>query len=557
MSYFDESGLLSNPLRIRSISKDASCVRLSEDNEVLFRKMPHSSSPALPALTRRPIAETGGIPRQKLYFPSVTVSEQQGIDINIAHAAWPLRVYENLRFPSWCPCQTKKYTTPPQAPEERLFISKSVLERFIELEYFQIMWIYQELFKFLYWRGIKKKISGIARTLTYSQLAPLWIRRQIAIQPDDPDDINGDGVAEVVTLKKVAITHLRNERNTQGYRRVRFLLTAFFCHEPETLKPLIQHLFRTVPSIRAVTKRKVSKKRNHPNEHSQPQGNAQSNKRLESESEQARMTSSTNRQDGSSSTTANGRRSQRPQSSTETHEIQQNPHPPNAVLSQITADIRTNVRTPLHSNVRAPSQSTTNAISANNEASNPTPTRSLGLIANVSSSQENKTTQLLKRKSVFDGTPSNSTRIQENMQPGPYPSNQISREETGAFAHIAETTREQQENAENQSTPPEKHLLQPGLSPTLQEEEERIIEQLKDLGEDKEDLTDPRNGVVKCGSLARCVYILNHFMQSEKEVDGNCKRCNYKMHKRCVALHNVCDKCVKHTVFKSIYDADI
>ena len=226
-----------------------------------FGKMPHSSSPALPALTRCPIAETGGIPRQKLYFPSVTVSEQQGIDINIAHAAWPLRVYENLRFPSWCPCQTKKYTTPPQAPEERLFISKSVLERFIELEYFQIMWIYQELFKFLYWRGIKKKISGIARTLTYSQLAPLWIRRQIAIQPDDPDDINGDGVAEVVTLKKVAITHLRNERNTQGYRHVRFLLTAFFCHEPETVKPLIQHLFRTVPSIRAVTKRKVSKKK--------------------------------------------------------------------------------------------------------------------------------------------------------------------------------------------------------------------------------------------------------------------------------------------------------
>ena len=176
--------------------------------------------------------------------------------------------------------------------------------------------------------------------------------------------------------------------------------------------------------------------------------------------------------------------------------------------------------------MRAPSRSTTKAVPANSEASNPTPIRSLGLIANVSSPQEKETTQLLKRKSVFDDTPSNSTRIQENTQPEPYPSKQKSGEETRASAHIAETTRGKQENAETQSTPPEKLLLHPGLSPTLREEEENIIEQLKDLGEYEQDLTDPRNGIIKCASLAKRVYILNHFMQSEKEFDENFKRFN-------------------------------
>ena len=140
--------------------------------------------------------------------------EQLDLKVTSVCAFWPLRVFDGLEFPSWCPFKAAEYTVPPQASNEKLFISKSVLDGFNALEDFQVMWIYQELFKFLYRIGRKRRKPGMARTLTYSQFTPPWIRRFITVQPENPIDVNGDNVAESVTLRRIACSARTSECHT-------------------------------------------------------------------------------------------------------------------------------------------------------------------------------------------------------------------------------------------------------------------------------------------------------------------------------------------------------
>lgn len=99
----------------------------------------------------------------------------------------------------------------------------------------------------------------MAKSIKYSHFTPPWIRLNlsVSVRTAATNDTEIEAFSENVTLKRACVTDLRKERNTQGYRRLRFILAAFHSQEPDAVRPLLNHLLRIVPACRAEVPRKI------------------------------------------------------------------------------------------------------------------------------------------------------------------------------------------------------------------------------------------------------------------------------------------------------------
>ena len=375
----------------------------------------------------------------------------------------------------------------------------------------------------------------MARTLTYSQFTPPWIRRCITVQPENPIDANGDNEAESATLKRIALMHLRNERNTQGYRRVRFVLAAFFRHEPNTVKPLIEQLFQILPSRRAAPRRKTGWKRPLPNEASPQGGNRQ-------------------KQDGS------GRYIHKTTDNAENGEQ----------ASQTQLNALTTSQLPRNFDPAVSVQQESAKVISNHEKS-PEDTSDVIMTPQRALLQSNRGTQLSprllpqhhqqirrikqaalqkpKKTSVFDGLLPKTSQLEEGRHKQANGTAQSMEPSTIQVIHNAQTSSRAPAQAEESENP--LTIFTPDASLHVTEESGKQpgddfdpeVDKTGDYAEDDDDeLSDPRDGSIKCGALARCIFVLNHDKQTTEHTNAACKDCKYQMHRRCSALHVICDQ---------------
>ena len=200
-----------------------------------------------------------------------------------------------MNFPKWCPFTPKEganeYCDPPQhSKEHRLLLNKEAVAMFKRLRDFQVLWVYQELFLFMHRQGRilerSGKVTGMAKSITYSQFTPPWIRLNLVVKLESTTGDNTDieGYAETVTLKKAGVTNLRGERNTHGYRRLTFILAAFYNYEERAVKPLLDYLLSIMPSAPSQLRKKSKKtKRSSRNEKTNKGSEGQTTDAVEAE----------------------------------------------------------------------------------------------------------------------------------------------------------------------------------------------------------------------------------------------------------------------------------
>ena len=521
------------------------------------------------------------------YMPNLnshsrTSTERQGVVIHDRHAApqgedsnsfrgreilWPEHIISDFRlnFPKWCPFHPKEgateYCDPPQnSKEHHLLLRKEAVSVFKRLRDFQVLWIYQELFLFMHRQGriLERtgKVTGMAKSITYSQFTPPWIRLNLAVKLESTAGNNTDieAYAEMVTLKKAGVTDLRKERNTQGYRRLTFILAAFYNHEERAVKPLLDYLLSVMPSAPSQLRKKPKKlKRSSRNEKANNGSEGQTSDVVEAERirKKPKATASPNK---SGDTRENNERKVRETQEdlsdlpcaerSEQPTTDQRNMPRTERSEQPTTDQRSRPRTE-HSEklTEIPNTTQMNVATPKSMRLEQSYTRT----TTIAQTKEGQT-----RESVFKGHLEGTPHVQDDSEA----KDETTDKPEKANSANVDTRKSGNANLTNKETSAPQSTSCPE-EPLTPFDDEDIDINLRGGEEESDDAleADILSGPIKCGAVAQCRFFTSLEMQDTKFLTKKCDTCEVLMHQQCYFFRRKeCDLCAKKRTFKNIYE---
>lgn len=108
----------------------------------------------------------------------------------------------------------------------------STYRHFSMLNNDEMKWFYRSAFRMMHNR-LKRTIPSLPPCVSYSMFTPPWLR---------PTLVTSDASAKA-TLDEVTIPDLRAHASTYGRRRITLLLAAFYEHEPDMCRTLMDWLY--------------------------------------------------------------------------------------------------------------------------------------------------------------------------------------------------------------------------------------------------------------------------------------------------------------------------
>lgn len=197
-------------------------------NELSFQSMSpaaqnldnHTTTPTPTRQIRRPI------PR---LFPS---EDEDSLDEELLSI-------EPFTVPDWFSFMQTEYCSGPQAvTSDPLMITEDVAGKFDSLPNDDVCNLYRTFFEFLHACAKKKRRSYKQGKLKYSMFTPPWIRTKLIVS------------GNICELPKLVVQDQREQRNKQGYKRMAWIMAAFYEKESSFGRYVLEFLLGKLPELR-------------------------------------------------------------------------------------------------------------------------------------------------------------------------------------------------------------------------------------------------------------------------------------------------------------------